>query len=334
LLSAVALCTGVLFAQQAFAQQAVAQQAFAQQAKRPRLVGISRIVVRAHSLDESRKFYGDLLGFQEAITVRKDRTAVLGGGLPADQVSEVHFKVNNRQYIVVMPESAPDEVRFARYAMETDDIEAMRAYLKVTAKVETTATRDLAFQTSDPDGTPIEIMQYTAKSLSVQSVGKYLSDAGTSRRIIHAGFSISKPETVRFYRETLATREFWRSDSTMATFGRPSPKVTGQVLSGTSNMKLPESDDYVEWSVSRTGSPSKTAGHIALLTPVNMEKTLADVKSRPAFKTYKQKHEAHVGVNHKWQGNFFDPDGTRTEFMEHDTVDGLPSPLSKAPFFP
>lgn len=315
----VALCAGMLYGQQP---------------KRPRLVGVSRIVVRSHDLNESRKFYGDLLGFQEAITVKKDLKAVLGGGLPSEQVSSVYFKVNNRQYIVVVPETSATESRFARYAIETDDVDAMRSYLKVAGKVERTPTGDLAFMTADPDGTPIEVMQYTPDSLSVKSVGKYLSETATSHRIIHAGFSISKPESVQFYHGTLATREFWRSDSTMAAFGLPSPKVTGTVLSGTSNMKLPESDDYVEWSVSRTGSPSKTAGHIALLTPVNMEKTLADVKSRPAFQTYKQKHEAHVGVNHKWQGNFFDPDGTRTEFMEHDTVDGLPSPMSKAPYFP
>jgi hypothetical protein len=40
-----------------------------------------------------------------------------------------------------------------------------------------------------------------------------------------------------------------------------------------------------------------------------------------------------VGVNHKWQGNFFDADGTRSEFMEADTADGLPSPMSHAPYY-
>ena len=64
-----------------------------------------------------------------------------------------------------------------------------------------------------------------------------------------------------------------------------------------------------------------------------MPKTLAAVEAKAAFKDYKQAHEAHVGINHKWQGNYFDPDGTRTEFMEHDTADGLPSPMSHAPHF-
>jgi hypothetical protein len=31
--------------------------------------------------------------------------------------------------------------------------------------------------------------------------------------------------------------------------------------------------------------------------------------------------------------NFFDPDGTRTEFMEADMADGLPMPMSSAPYY-
>jgi lactoylglutathione lyase len=306
--------------------------------KRPRLIGISQIVVRAHDLNASRHFYGDLLGFQEAITVLKDHTAVLKSGVPASQVSSVFFKVNNRQYIVVMPESSADDARFVRYAVETDDADAMRLYLKslgypVPAKVTRTPAGDLAFQTEDPDGTGIEVMQYTPGSLSVQSAGKYLSDNRLSNRIIHCGFSISKPESTKFYLNGFAVREFWRSDPTMKAPGvaASTQSAPNPLLASLSNLKLAESDDYIEWSISRTG-PRNSGGHIALATP-DMAKTLATVNASPAFKDYSRKHEAHVGVNHKWQGNYFDPDGTRTEFMEPDTADGLPSPLSRAPYF-
>ncbi|MDQ1471758.1 MAG: hypothetical protein QOJ99_3238 [Bryobacterales bacterium] len=314
----------------------------AQEVKRPRLIGISRIVVRAHDMDASRHFYRDLLGFQEAITVLKDQTAVLKGGLPADQVSSVLFKVNNRQYIVVMPEASTSEPRFVRYAVETDDAEAMRSFLKsqgfsVPGATTKNAMGDLTFQVADPDGGQIEIMQYTPASLSVQSFGKFLSDDRLSNRIIHAGFSISKPESARFYLEGLSVREFWRSDPTMKAPGAAAsssqPAPTAPLLASLSNLKLPESDDYIEWSISRTGRGAPGAGgHIALETP-DMVKTLAAIRARAAFKDYNGKHEAHVGINHKWQGNFFDPDGTRTEFMEHDTADGLPSPMSHAPYF-
>jgi catechol 2,3-dioxygenase-like lactoylglutathione lyase family enzyme len=319
---------------------------FAQQTKRPRLIGISQIVVRAHDLNESRRFYGDLLGFQEAITVKKDGSVVSGGGLPPAQVASVFFKVNKRQYIVVMPEGSANEPRFVRYAVETDDAEAMRQHLnslgfKVPDKTMKTATGEIAFQFADADGNGIEVMQYTPASVSVKDVDKYLAEDRLAYRIIHAGFGVSKPESTRLYLEGFNVREFWRADPGMRAPGAAPANANaaaGPLVASLSNLKLPESDDYIEWSFSRgtpvAGAATRGPGHIALLTPMNMEKTMAAVQARPAFKDYKQKHEAHVGINHKWQGNFFDPDGTRTEFMEHDTADGLPSPMSHAPYFP
>jgi catechol 2,3-dioxygenase-like lactoylglutathione lyase family enzyme len=320
--------------------------ASAQETKRPRLLGLSKIVVRSHDLNASRHFYGDLLGFQESFTILRNQTAVVKSGLPQDQASSVFFKVNNRQYIVVMPESNEAESRYIGYAIETDDAEAMRLYLKslgysVPDKVSRTPTHDLAFELSDPEGDRIEVMQYTPESLSVQNYGKDLSDSRLSYRILHTGFTISKPETTKFYLEGFSVREFWRADPTMkAPAAAPSAtRPTGPLLANLSNLKLPESDDYIEWSLSRLrpgapGAPRPGAGgHIALVTPDNMAKTVAAVEARPAFKDYTRQHEAHVGVNHKWQGNFFDPDGTRVEFMELDTADGLPSPMSHAPYF-
>jgi lactoylglutathione lyase len=38
-----------------------------------------------------------------------------------------------------------------------------------------------------------------------------------------------------------------------------------------------------------------------------------------------------VGVDNKRQVGLFDPDGTRVELMEMDTVDGKPAPSSTLP---
>ena len=312
---------------------------------RPRLLGISQIVVRSHDLNASRHFYGDLLGFEEAFAVKKDNTAVVKSGLPADQVAEIFFKVNNRQYIVVMPESSPSEPRFVRYAVETDNAEAMRVYLKslgyaVPAAVHKTPISDIAFDVEDPDGMAIQIVQFTPEGLIVQNVGKFLSPKRLSTRMLHAGFSITKPETTKFYLNGFAVREFWRSDPTMTAPGRQAatPRA-GPLLASLSNLKLPESDDYIEWSIShRRADPNaapvtaRSGGHIALETQ-DMAKTTAAIEALPAFRDYDRQHEAHVGINHKWQGNYFDPDGTRTEFMEPGTADGMPSPMSRAPYF-
>jgi catechol 2,3-dioxygenase-like lactoylglutathione lyase family enzyme len=286
------------------------------EARRPRIVGLTHIAVRVHSLDASRHFYGDFLGFQEAFSVNR----------------AVFFKVNDRQYIVLVPESKPEDQRFVDYALETDDAEALRVYLKSQGyKVPSEAagkgpTYDLCFHMVDPDDNAIEVMQYTPESLSVQSVGKHLSEERVSRRLLHVGLPVSKPETAKFYIDTLGFREFWRANS---------PTGDAQ-LATLSNLKVPAGDDYIEWHLSRRPIPPfgerKGPYHIALEVP-DMAKAIAMIKAKPAFKDYKREVESHVGQNHRYQGNFYDPDGTRVELMEDHTADGLPSPMSPAPLF-
>jgi lactoylglutathione lyase len=314
--------------------------------QRPRLVGISHIDVRVKDLNAARHFYGDLFGYQEAFTIRRNHTAVVKGGLPQDQVRAVFFKVNNRQYIVVMPGTSPDQPRYVGTAIETDNAEGMRLYLRslgfaVPDKVERTPAHDIAFQIKDPDGNGYEIMQYTPESLSVQTVGKFLGDERASTRILHVGISIHSQQTVDFYLKGFSLREFWRADPSMSALGAATKKSPppGRLYASLSNLKLPEGDDYIEWSLAHGQSANSKGGaggggHIALLVD-NMAKTVAFLKAKAAWKNYSRadQQESHTGVNHKWQGNFFDPDGTRSEFMEPDTADGFPSPMSHAPYY-
>src|SRR5215831_11208335 len=83
-------------------------------AVRPRIVGMAYAGVRVHDLNASRHFYGDLLGLEEAFAH-----------------DDFHyFKVNDRQFIVLIPESKPEEQRFLGQAWETDDAEGLFAYIK------------------------------------------------------------------------------------------------------------------------------------------------------------------------------------------------------------
>src|SRR5262249_36158211 len=143
---------------------------------RPRIVGLTHIAVRVHDLNASRHFYGDLLGYPEIFTVDRNHKAVTKGGLPQSEVGAAFFKVNDRQYIVLVPESKADEVRFVDYALETDDAEAMRLYMKSMGlevpdpPVTKNPTYNLSFRVSDPDDNPFEVMQYTPESLAILAV--------------------------------------------------------------------------------------------------------------------------------------------------------------------
>jgi lactoylglutathione lyase len=70
--------------------------------------------------------------------------------------------------------------------------------------------------------------------------------------------------------------------------------------------------------------------HICLAVP-DMRKAVAALEARPARKGYAREMKIAVGVDNKRQVGLFDPDGTRVELMEMDTVDGKPAPSSTLP---
>jgi lactoylglutathione lyase len=98
-------------------------------------------------------------------------------------------------------------------------------------------------------------------------------------------------------------------------------------------MRLPDGDDYLELMLYDTLPPPDQRGgknHICLVVP-DIAKAVAKLEARPARKSYPHPIEIKVGINRKRQANLFDPDGTRVEIMEPTTIDGKPTPPSKAP---
>jgi hypothetical protein len=55
------------------------------------------------------------------------------------------------------------------------------------------------------------------------------------------------------------------------------------------------------------------------------------LKKRAEKVGYTREIVLQTGVNRKRQINLYDPDGTRIELMEPNTVDGKPAPNSTAP---
>ncbi len=288
----------------------------AQNGPRPPIVGVAHISLLAHDYEASRAFYRDMLGFEEPYSLtNKD-------GSP----SMTFFKVNERQYIELAPEKQPDTPRVSHIALQVEDAEAMRKYLAgrgvaVPDHVPTGRIGNLNFMIKDPQGMSVEIVQYGPNSLTVQNRGKFLSNKRISSHMMHVGFVVTDIQAeLRFYQDVLGFREFWR--------GSKDDKTLSWI-----NLRLPESDDYIELMLYGTAPAVKdqgSANHLCLEVP-DAQAAVTTLSGRVAEAHYTRPLEVRTGKNRKRQVNLFDPDGTRTELMEGNTVDGTPAKPSAAP---
>lgn len=284
--------------------------------KRPKILGIAHIALSVHDVEAARAFYKDLLGYGEPYKLdNKDGS-----------LSLTFIKVNERQYIELFPEKAEKTDRLVHISIEVDNAEAMRAYLaangvKVPAKVGKGRIGNSNFMVTDPDGHLVEVVQYEPDGWTVREKGKFVDDSRISPRIKHLGITVQSLEpSMKFYGELLGFKETWRGSR------------DGKVLDWV-NMRVPEGDDYLEFmlydekplTLSRLG----TMNHICLEVD-DLDKALARLQERPARKNYTKPLEIKTGINRKRQMNLFDPDGTRSELMEPNTVDGKPTPPSTA----
>lgn len=289
----------------------------AQEVKRPKITGVAHIAVYAKDVEASRAFYHGLLGYDEAFWLTQ----------PDGSLSLTFFKINERQYIELFPERAPNTDRLNHIALEVDNAEAMRAYLaskgvKVPGRTPKGRTGNSNFMIKDPDGHSVEIVQYESDSASSRARGKSLPANRISDRAAHVGILVgSLDKAMDFYGRILGFEEIWRGSS--------NEKVLSWV-----NAKVPDGDDYVEFMLysGPIAEPTKrgTAHHLCLFVP-DIEKAKAALERMPGRAAYTRPLNSKTGINRKRQLNLFDPDGTRVELMEPNTVDGKPTPSSKAP---
>jgi lactoylglutathione lyase len=288
----------------------------AQQPTRPPVTGVAHISLFVHNIEQSRHFYKDFLGFEEPFQLDKP-----DGGLAL-----TFIKINDRQYIELVPEIKEGTDRLGHISVETTDADAMRRYLgsrgiKVPDATPTGRIGNANFNVKDPDGHTLEIVQYLPGGWGAREKGKYLGANRISDRMAHLGILVgSLDAALKFYGDVLGFHETWRGSK------------DGKILNWV-NAQLPQSADYLEFMLYEDlPAPDKrgTPHHICLFVP-DMEKAVASLEARPARKDYKGTLEIRTGINRKRQCNLYDPDGTRVELMEPNTIDGKPTPPSNAP---
>ena len=284
---------------------------------RPKILGVAHLAVFVSDLSKARAFYGDFLGLEESFTLPQ-----------ADGSVEIAFvKINDRQWIELFNRPSAGEGQLNHIAIYTDDADRMRDYLAargiaVPPRVGKGRTGNKNFMVKDPDGHNVEIVEYQPDSWTAKDAGKHMPPARVSTHAIHVGVLVGNlAASLKFYNGILGFEEFWRGSA-----------ATSKTLSWV-NMRVPDGTDYVELMLyDQVPAPDRrgSAHHLCLVVP-DAEKAAAALEARPSRSSYTRAIEVRTGINRKRQVNLFDPDGTRVELMEPDTVDGKPAPSSALP---
>ena len=283
------------------------------------ILGIAQVTNKVSDLGKARAYYGGVLGFEEAFDLKD----------AAGKITSAYFKVNDDQYIELTPDLKKGElVRQSRIVIQSSDLEKLRAiYLERgvnPGSIAKGADGNPVFRVTAPNGTNVDFLQYAAGSQQSISRGKYLGSTRLSAHIPHAGTMVKDDETRSFFQEKLG-------------FGRVLPGDRREYL------ELPASDSNLE-TKNPPLDPKNPATldqytrevygavyHFALEVPdMRVARDLA--QKRGGYDDVRVRAAMGRGLR-SWLMHLFDPDGTRTEFVQTGTVD-LPPLTVMAPGAP
>ena len=272
-------------------------------ADRPRIVGIANIALRMDNLEDARRFYSGVLGMVEAFSVAD---ASVSGPLAC-------FKVNDRQFVEISPTlRGESDDRLIRIGFETGNARALRDYLAakgvaVPAKVNKDPNGDRSFVVHDPDGHPVQFIEYLPGSVERRDAGKHLAANRISDHMLHVGVRVADPARAdAFYKDILGFRLQWKGGRTDDHFDWIS-------------MMVPDGYDWIEYMVSGTQPTPRQLGvmhHYALETH-DVQRVYRTVGERG----YKPPAPPNIARDGRWLLQLYDKNYTRTEMMIRKPVE-------------
>lgn len=268
---------------------------------RPPIVGVAHIALQTNNVEGAKQFYGHALGLSDLAATKPEAGAPL-----------MFFKVNDHQYIQVMPGLQSDEQdRLVHIAFETTDAKKLRSYLasrKVTVPdhLEKDSEGNLSFHIRDAENHEVEFVQYLRGSAQSRQFGKLLNDERVSKRVIHVGFIVhDRAAADALFRDVLGFQLMWYG-------GRTEERVDYV------DMRVPDGSDWLEYMLNVSNPTPRTRGvmnHLALGVP-EIQAAFHAITERGLVPPQAPK----LGVDGKWQLNLYDPNLTRTELMEFRPV--------------
>jgi catechol 2,3-dioxygenase-like lactoylglutathione lyase family enzyme len=270
----------------------------------PPVPGLAHAAFRVSDLSRTTAFYEKLLGYES-----------FSLGDETGKTRFVFVKVNEQQYIELLPGNAVSQGQLDHFALYTDDLVAMRRYLiahqvPILLDIHKGRLGNPFITVRDPDGHHLEILQYSANSLTAQLQGQFMPNGRVSDHITHVGILVkSLDSALKFYRDVLGFHELRAGGS-----GQPSWV----------DLRVPNGSDYIELlAFTATDSPGylKSQNHVGLASS-DLNKTVTYLQKRAESGLLTARITLETGGDQPQHVNLFDPDGARLEIMEPPAANG------------
>ncbi len=281
------------------------------------IVGLAGVAFRVSDLAKARRYYQGVLGLPEAFSI-KDQ-----GG----RITSLYFKINDDQYVEVVPDLKVGELRRqARVMIQSSDLKRLHAIYTerglTPTPIGTGPDGNPVFRLIGPSGAKLDFIEYVPGSQQGQLRGKLLDPRRISTHLWHAGiYTRDRASVAPFYEEKL---------------GLPRGRDVGrgeyiETPSSDRNLetKFPPLDpDNPETRAQYEREVMGAVEHIGLEVP-DMRAARDLAQERGGLTDLQVR--AHVGNNRHWLMHLFDPDGTRSEFVETAVQETLPAMTVMAP---
>jgi catechol 2,3-dioxygenase-like lactoylglutathione lyase family enzyme len=272
-------------------------------AERPPIVGIANFVLKTDNLEEARKFYTGVLGYEEVFQHKR----------PGHTGDIAVFKVNDRQYIEVSQTLANEaDDKLIQIGFETKDARKLRDYLAekglpVPAKLDKNFDGNYSFVVKDPEGHSVEFVEYVPGSLHTRNFGKAISPKRVSDHVLHVGVHAKDPQAQdKFYKDVLGFRFLWQ--------GGPRDDRVDWV-----SMMVPEGNNWIEYMIWRDPPPDPQqlgVWHHVCVGTLDIQEIYRIVKERG----YNPRREPNIARDGRWLLQLYDKHNTRTEVMVRKPV--------------
>lgn len=285
------------------------------------ILGLAGITFHVADLEKARRHYEGIVGLPEAFSL-KDRSG---------RTTSVFFKINDDQYIEVVPGLAPGAMnRQVRVLIQSFDLKRLHATYSARALNPTAITQgpdgNPVFRVIGPDGATLDFIEYVPGSRQTRARGKFLDARRLSRHLQHVGiYTRSRDVVVPFYQEKLG---FARGRDLPGGRGEYLEFLPPAIAANIAETKFPRLDPNNAATRAKYDREVMAAiQHVAIEVP---DMRFARDVAQERGKLTDLQVRVHVGNNLRWHMHLFDPDGSCTELVEN-TVQNLPPRTVMAP---